>query len=329
MGKLFISVLNMSITASYVILIVIAIRLLLKKAPKVISYALWGVVAFRLLIPFSFKSVFSLIPRKTNVVPISNGIIYQQSLQIDNGIRVLDSFTSEPLHASNAGASISPLQNFIEFGAYIWMLGIIILLVYSFVSILVLKRQLKAARLIENNIFESRSLQTPFVLGVIRPKIYLPVGLNEDERDYILLHEQIHIRRKDHIIKMLAFFVLCIHWFNPLVWVAYLIMSIDMELSCDESVLKEMNEEIKKPYANSLLSLAAGRHILSGSPIAFGEGNVKRRIMNVLNYKKPAFWVTLVSVLLAVAIGIGLLANPDDKGLYENSNSGNDSWNRH
>ena len=181
---------------------------MLKKAPKVISYALWSVVAFRLLIPFSFKSVFSLIPRKTNVVPISNGIIYQQSLQIDNGIRVLDSFTSEPLHASNAGASISPLQNFIEFGAYIWMLGIIILLVYSFVSILVLKRQLKAARLIENNIFESRSLQTPFVLGVIRPKIYLPVGLNEDERDYILLHEQIHIRRKDHIIKMLAFFVL-------------------------------------------------------------------------------------------------------------------------
>ncbi len=325
MGKLFISVLNMSITASYVILIVIAIRLLLKKAPKVISYALWGVVAFRLLIPFSFKSVFSLIPRKTNVVPISNGIIYQQSLQIDNGIRVLDSFTSEPLHASNAGASISPLQNFIEFGAYIWMLGIIILLVYSFVSILVLKRQLKAARLIENNIFESRSLQTPFVLGVIRPKIYLPVGLNEDERDYILLHEQIHIRRKDHIIKMLAFFVLCIHWFNPLVWVAYLIMSIDMELSCDESVLKEMNEEIKKPYANSLLSLAAGRHILSGSPIAFGEGNVKRRIINVLNYKKPAFWVTLVSVMLAVTIGIGLLANPYDKKFNENSNSDNDS----
>ena len=325
MGKLFISVLNMSITASYVILIVIAIRLLLKKAPKVISYALWGVVAFRLLIPFSFKSVFSLIPRKTNVVPISNGIIYQQSLQIDNGIRVLDSFTSEPLHASNAGASISPLQNFIEFGAYIWMLGIIILLVYSFVSILVLKRQLKAARLIENNIFESRSLQTPFVLGVIRPKIYLPVGLKDDERDYILLHEQILIRRKDHIIKMLAFFVLCFHWFNPLVWVAYLIMSIDMELSCDESVLKEMNEEIKKPYANSLLSLAAGRHILSGSPIAFGEGNVKRRIINVLNYKKPAFWVTLVSVMLAVTIGIGLLANPYDKKFNENSNSDNDS----
>ncbi|NLX69325.1 MAG: hypothetical protein GX024_00275 [Clostridiales bacterium] len=324
MGKLFISVLNMSITASYVILIVIIIRLLLKKAPKVISYALWSVVAFRLLIPFSFESVFSLMPRKTNVVPISNEIIYQQSLQIDNGIRVLDSITSEPLHAPHTDAGISSLQIFVEFGAHIWMLGIIILLVYSFVSILVLKRQLKDAQLIEKSIFEARNLQTPFVLGLIRPKIYLPAGLNDDERDYILLHEQIHIRRKDHIIKMLAFFVLCIHWFNPLVWVAYLIMSIDMELSCDERVLKDMNEEIKKPYANSLLSLATGRHILNGSPIAFGEGNVKRRIINVLNYKKPAFWVTLVSVLLAVVIGIGLLANPQDK-VYENSNGDNDS----
>jgi beta-lactamase regulating signal transducer with metallopeptidase domain len=211
-GILFSSVLNMSITASYVILFVIIIRLMLKKAPKVISYALWSVAAFRLLIPFSFKSVFSLMPRKTNAVPIPNGVIYQQSSQIDNGIRVLDSFTSESLHAQHTSASISPLQIFIEYGAYIWMLGIIVLFVYCFVSILVLRRQLKAAQLIEKNIFEARNLQTPFVLGLIRPKIYLPVGLKDDERDYILLHEQIHIRRKDHIIKILAFFILCFHW---------------------------------------------------------------------------------------------------------------------
>ncbi len=324
MSKMFLSVLNMSITASYVILFVVIIRLMLKRAPKVISYALWSVVAFRLLVPFSFKSAFSLMPRKTNAFPIPNGIIYQPELQIGNGIRVMDSHTSEPLHAPPASASISPLQVFIEYGAYIWMLGIIVLLIYSLVSILVLRRQLKAAQLIEKNIFEARNLQTPFVLGFIRPKIYLPVGLKDDERDYILLHEQIHIRRKDHIIKILSFFVLCIHWFNPLVWVAYLIMTIDMELSCDERVLKEMDGDIKKPYANSLLSLAARRHILNGSPIAFGEGNVKRRIMNVLNYKKPAFWVTLVSVLLAVAIGIGLLTNPHEKGSYENSDSEND-----
>lgn len=310
MGKLFVSVLNMSIMASYVILIVIIIRLMLKKAPKVISYALWSVVAYRLLIPFSFKSVFSLMPRKTNTVQIPRETIYQQSLRIDNGIRAIDSFASEPLHASQTGAGIRPLQMLIEFGAYIWMLGIIVLLAYSLISILILRRQLKAAQLIEKNIFEAGNLQTPFVLGLIRPRIYLPVGLRDDERNYILLHEQVHIRRKDHIIKMLAFFVLCIHWFNPLVWAAYLIMSIDMELSCDERVLNEMDGRIKKPYASSLLSLAAGRHIVNGSPIAFVEGNVKLRIKNVLNYKKPVFWVTLVSVLLAVAIGIGLLANP-------------------
>ena len=323
MGKLFLSVLNMSITASYVILIVVLIRLMLKRAPKIISYALWSVVAFRLLVPFSFKSIYSLLPRKTSTVPIPNGITYQQSPQISSGIRVLDAVTSEPLLTPTTGASVSPLQIFIETGAYIWILGIIALLIYSFVSILILKRQLKAAQLVEKNIFEARNLKTPFVLGLIRPKIYLPVGLNVDERDYILLHEQTHINRKDHIVKMLAFLVSCIHWFNPLVWIAHIVMSIDMELSCDERVLKEMDEEVKKPYANSLLSLAAGRHILSGSPIAFSEGNVKWRIKNVLNYKKPAFWVTLVSVLFALAIGVGLLANPEDKGFNEIMNGDN------
>ncbi len=323
MGKLFLSVLNMSITASYVILIVVLIRLMLKRAPKIISYALWSVVAFRLLIPFSFNSVYSLLPRKTSTVPIPSGITYQQSPQINSGIRVLDAVTSESLLTPTTGASVSPLQIFVETGAYIWILGIIALLIYSFVSILILKRQLKGAQLIEKNIFEARNLKTPFVFGLIRPKIYLPVGLNVDERDYILLHEQTHINRKDHIIKMLAFLVLSIHWFNPLVWIAYIVMSIDMELSCDERVLKEMDEEIKKPYASSLLSLAAGSHILNGSPIAFSEGNVKWRIKNVLNYKKPAFWVTLVSVLFALVIGIGLLANPGDKDFIEIINSDN------
>jgi beta-lactamase regulating signal transducer with metallopeptidase domain len=321
---MFLSVLNMSITASYVILFVVIIRLMLKRAPKVISYALWSVVAFRLLIPFSFKSIYSLLPRKTSTVPIQNGITYQQSPLLNSGIRVLDTITSESLLTPATGASVSPLQVLIETGAYIWIAGIIALLIYSFVSILILKRQLRAAQFVEKNIFEARNLKTPFVLGLIRPKIYLPVGLKDDERDYILLHEQTHISRKDHIIKILAFLVLSIHWFNPLVWIAYIVMSIDMELSCDERVLKEMDEEVKKPYANSLLSLAAGRHILNGSPNAFSEGTVKWRIKNVLNYKKPAFWFTLISVLFALVIGIGLLANPEDKGFNEiiNSNKG-------
>ncbi|PKM58310.1 MAG: hypothetical protein CVU98_01585 [Firmicutes bacterium HGW-Firmicutes-3] len=315
MRELFLSVLNMSLTASYVILCVILIRLLLKKAPKVISYALWGVIAFRLIIPFSFESMFSLIPRNINAVLIPHDIVYQQSPQVNSGIEVVDSLVSKSLPAPNVGASVNPLQIYTEIGTYIWILGIMVLLIYSVVSVLRLKRQLKGAQLIEQNIYHAQNLKTPFVLGIIRPRIYLPVDLSTTERSYILLHEQTHIQRKDHIIKILAFIILSIHWFNPLVWIAFLLMSTDMELSCDERVLKEMNEEIKKPYANSLLSLATGRHILNGSPLAFGEGNVKGRIINVLNYKKPVFWVVVVALIAVVAVSVGLMSNPQEKQL--------------
>ena len=310
MSELFLSVLNRSLTASYVILFIIIIRLLLKKAPKVISYALWGVVAFRLIIPFSFESMFSLMSRNTNTVPIPHDIIYQQSPKINSGLDVVDSLVNESLPAPAIGASVNPLQIYIEIGAYFWILGIMILLIYSLVSGILLKRQLRSAELIEQNIFEAKNLKTPFVLGLLRPKIYLPVGFNDKERSYILLHEQTHINRKDHIIKMLAFLVLSVHWFNPFVWIAFMLMSMDMELSCDERVLKEMNEDIKKPYANSLLSLATGRHILNGSPLAFGEGNVKGRIKNVLNYRKPPFWIIVFALAIAAVVSIGLLTNP-------------------
>ncbi|WP_326907636.1 M56 family metallopeptidase [Sedimentibacter sp. MB31-C6] len=310
MSELFLTVLNMSLTASYVIVFVILIRFLLKKAPKVISYALWGVVAFRLLIPFSFESMFSLMPRNTNAVPIPQDIIYQQIPQINSGIKVVDSFVNNSFPAPTIGASVNPLQIYVEMGAYIWVLGIIALLVYSLISILTLKRRLKSAQLIEKNIFEAKNLKTPFVLGLISPKIYLPYRLNAIERSYILLHEQTHIHRKDHIIKILGFLILSVHWFNPLVWIAFMLMSADMELSCDERVLKEMNEDIKKPYANSLLSLATGEYIFNCNPLAFGEGNVKGRIKNVLNYKKPRFWVVVLAAIVALAIGIGLLVNP-------------------
>ncbi|WP_300384099.1 M56 family metallopeptidase [Clostridium sp.] len=310
MGELFLSVLNMSLTASYVIIFVIFIRLLLKKFPKVISYAMWGVVAFRLIIPFSFESIFSLMPRNTNVVQIPQDIIYQQNPQINSGIKVVDSFFSKSLPEATANSSINPIQIYIAIASYIWIIGIIVLLTYSIVSILILKRNLKSAELVEKNIFKLKNLKTPFVLGLIRPKIYLPDGLNIEERRYILLHEQTHIKRKDHIIKVLAFLILSIHWFNPLVWIAFMLMSEDMELSCDEKVLKEINEDIKKPYANSLLSLATGKHILNGSPLAFGEGNIKSRIKNVLNYKKSGLWIIVITVVLALAVSIGLLANP-------------------
>ena len=319
MSELFLTVLNMSLTASYVILFVMLVRLLLKKAPKVISYVLWGVVAFRLIIPFSFESMFSLIPRNANAVPIPHDIIYQQTPQINSRIEAVDPFVSQSLPAPTAGASANPFQIYVEIGAYIWVFGIIALLVYSLVSILILKRQLKSAQLIEKNIFQVHNLQTPFVLGLVRPKIYLPVGLSKEEQNYILIHEQTHIHRKDHIIKIIAFLIVSIHWFNPLVWIAFVLMSTDMELSCDERVLKVMDEDIKKPYANTLLSLAAGRHILNGSPLAFGEGNVKRRIKNVLNYRKPGFWIIFFSIIIVAAVAIGLAANPKSSASFNGS----------
>jgi len=311
MSELFLNVLNMSLTASYVIIFVMIVRLLLKKAPKFISYLLWGVVAFRLLIPFSFESMFSLMPRNTNVVSVPYDIIYQQSSQI-NIIETesIDLILNDSLPTLNIESSMNPLQVYIEIGSYVWILGTIAMLVYSFLSILLLKRQLKNAQLIEKNIFEAKNLKTPFVLGLINPKIYLPAGLGREEQNYILIHEQAHIHRKDHVVKALAFLIVSIHWFNPLVWLAFRLMSTDMELSCDEKVLKVMNEDIRKPYANSLLSLATGKYILNGSPLAFGEGNVKGRIKNVLNYKKPKFWIVLFSIIIVAAISIGLAANP-------------------
>jgi beta-lactamase regulating signal transducer with metallopeptidase domain len=309
MSELFLTVLNMSLTASYVIIFVILIRLMLKKAPKVISYALWGVVAFRLIIPFSFESMFSLMPRNMNPVPIPHDIIYQQSPQINSGIEVVDSFVSQSLPAPAIGASVNPLQIFVEIGAYIWVLGIIALLIYSLVSILILKRRLKSAQLVEKDVFEAKNLKTPFVLGLFRPKIYIPSGLSADEKSYIILHEQTHIRRFDHMVKMVTFLILCIHWFNPLVWVAFLLMSTDMEMSCDERVVKEMGSKIKQAYSTSLLSLATGRRLINGSPLAFGEGNVKGRIKNILNFKKPAAWVMVVSIILVAALVIGFISN--------------------
>ncbi|MEN6314265.1 MAG: M56 family metallopeptidase [Clostridiaceae bacterium] len=308
MEELFLSVLNMSLTASYVIIFVMLARLPLKKAPKVISYALWAVVAFRLLCPFSFESMFSLLPAST--APIPQDIAYQQNPQINSGITVVDTFVNNALPSPSAAASVNPLQIYTQTGAFIWILGIAVMLVYSIASVLILKIRLKSKKHTERNIYEDNNLKTPFVLGIFRPIIYIPAGLTAEEKSYIITHEQTHIRRFDHIVKPFAFLVLGMHWFNPLAWIAFLLMSTDMELSCDEKVIKEMGDKIKKPYAESLLSLALGKHVLNGSPLAFGEGNVKGRIRNVLNYKKPAFWLLAAVVIAVITVGIGLLSNP-------------------
>ncbi|SCX92923.1 M56 family metallopeptidase [Alkaliphilus peptidifermentans] len=309
MDTLFLQILNMSITASYVVLFVIVARLLLKRVPKIFSYALWSVVFFRLISPFSYDSMFSLVPVSTQTVPTN--IMYSQIHTINSSITVMDqTVNNSMMSAPVVEVSVNPLQLWITLGEILWIFGIAVLLIYSFFTAIKLYMKLKPASLIFDNVYTMHGIKTPFIFGILKPKIYLPIGLTEKGKNYIIKHEQTHIKRLDHIIKPLAFLILCVHWFNPLVWAAFFLMSEDMEMSCDESVIKQMGSEIKKDYSTSLLFLATGRRIIGGSPLAFGENNTKGRIINILNYKKPRFWAIIGAVIAVVVISVGLMSNP-------------------
>ncbi|MDD4090029.1 MAG: M56 family metallopeptidase [Tissierellia bacterium] len=315
MDKLFLTVLNMSLTASYVIAFVIAIRLFLKKFPKNFSYLLWIAVLFRLICPFSFDSIVSLIPKNVN---IPQDIAYMPKPEINSGITVIDSAVNNVLPSPpiNQIASANPMQIWLAIGEAVWLIGITILLIYSVITTVKLYSKLRNAKHIKDNIYLVNGFKTPFVFGIVYPKVYLPDRLLESEKSYVSLHEQTHIKRLDHIVKLIFFIATCIHWFNPLAWIAFYLMGEDMELSCDEKVVKQMGSSIKKEYSSSLLSMSTGRRILGGSPIAFGENNTKDRIKNVLNYKKPKFWVIVILIFVIIAVGIGLMTNPkNDKSV--------------
>lgn len=308
LDKMFLQILNMSFTASIVILFVLVARLLLKNASKNFSYALWSVVLFRLICPYSFESIFSLLP--TKVTPISENIVYMTVPKIDTGISAINNAVNTSLPAATPYASVNPLQIWMFLGRTAWLMGIAILLLYSIVSLLRLHKQLRNIVHIKENIYLAEGLETAFVMGLFRPKIYLPTTLSMQEKRYIFLHEETHIKRFDHVVKFLSFLVLCLHWFNPLVWLAFFLSNKDMEMSCDEAVIKKMGNEVKKEYSSSLLSLATGKRIVGGIPLAFGEGDTKDRIKNVLNYKKPSFWVITITIIAVIIVGIGLTTNP-------------------
>lgn len=307
MEKLFLTVLNMSLTGAFVIAVICLARLALKKAPKIISYALWGVAGFRLAFPFSIQGMFSLLP--FNSAPIPQDIAMQAVPRIHSGITSLDNSVSAALPVATPAASMNPLQGAITIGSCIWLLGIAVMLLYGFVSVLLLKHSLRDSVLDGDNLYVSENLKTPFVIGFFKPKIYLPTGLSGAERRYIVLHEKTHIRRHDHAVKMFAYLVLCLHWFNPLAWVAFVLMGADMEMSCDECVMKELGEDIKTAYSLSLVRLAAGHKILNGSPLAFGEGGMKKRIKNVLNFKKRSRGIMVAAVALAAMLIVGFSVN--------------------
>jgi beta-lactamase regulating signal transducer with metallopeptidase domain len=304
--RLFLSVLNMSLTGAFVIAAVCLARLPLRKAPKTVSYCLWAVAAFRLVFPFPLESVLSLIP--FGAQPIPADIALRPVPRIDIGIPPVNNSVSALLPAAEPAASVTPLQIATFFGAYLWLFGAAAMLLYGVLSYLRLKRNLRGAADLGDAVFEAEGIPSPFVLGILKPRIYLPPGLYGRERAYILLHERTHIRRGDHLVKLGAYGILCLHWFNPLAWLAFALMGVDMEMSCDERVLRETGLSAKKDYSLSLLALQS-RRLLGGSPLAFSEGGLKRRIQNVLKLRQPSRIAVTLGFALVALLSVGFAVN--------------------
>ena len=316
--------LNMSLTASVAIVFVILLRLLLKNAPRVISYALWGVVLFRLLCPVSVESSLSLFNlfdtpvvqsgEITSVMEyVPSDIVHTEYPSVALPVPGIGEAINETLPRGEEQLRADPLEGPIYIASYIWMAGVIGMAAYSIVSYIQLRRKLLVTVPLRDNIWIADDIQSPFVVGLFRPKIYLPCNLGDREQEYIILHEQHHIRRLDHILKALAFLALAIHWFNPLVWLAFILAGRDMEMSCDEAVIRKVGGDVRADYSASLLTLATGRRIIAGTPLAFGEGDTKGRINNLSRWKQPAVWVVLIAVAACVVLAVCLLTNPAAK----------------
>ncbi len=324
LDTVFMRVLDMTRTGSLVILAVLVARLLLKKAPKVFSYGLWAVVLFRLLCPVSLEAPVSVIPdirpvsesytlAEVPVSPLGAGTAALQAVgdAVNGGLGIQQIPTTMP--DGNGGvAYVQSLwwEVWVLVGQYIWLAGLVCMGIHAVISYARLKKQLLTASPLGENIYMADGIASAFVLGLLRPRIYLPSALEKKEQSYILLHEQHHIRRLDHFFKALGFLALCVHWFNPLVWLAFVLAGKDMEMSCDEAVIRKLGEGVRGDYAASLLSLATGRRILVGMPLAFGEGDPKSRIRNLANWKKPTAWILVISLVLCLAVALVLLTNP-------------------
>ena len=312
MTGIFLHIINMSINASYVILAVFLLRLVIRKAPKWINVALWSIVALRLVCPFFFESVISLIP---NAIPISPSIMAEEAPEINSGIPIVDNSANAIIGESSTpsiGDGVNSLQIWIPILSIIWVVGIVVLLIYAAVSYFKVRQRVGTAVLYKDNVYQSDNVVSPFVLGVIRPRIYLPFNINEKNMSYVIAHET-HIMRKDHIWKPLGFLILSAYWFNPLVWLAYILLCRDIELACDERVIKVLDCDARADYSEALLACSVNRRIISACPLAFGEVGVKDRVKSVLNYKKTAFWIIVVAIIVCVAVAICFLTNPKDK----------------
>lgn len=337
MDAIFLKLFNMSVTASWLVLAVVLLRLLLKKAPKAITVFLWALVGIRLICPFSLESVLSLLP-SAELLPANT--VYSHSTFEPSVKEVLEYAGHNPvsydigLQDGSIGFSeftapdtdyLNPLYIFTVIASLVWLIGMAAMLVYTAVSYLRIHQKVREAAPLQDNIWLCDRIDTPFIFGVIRPRIYLPSGMNGQDADYVIAHERAHLKRRDHWWKPLGFLLLTVYWFNPVLWIAYILLCRDIELACDEKVIQTMGAEIKKPYSDALINCSVSRKSIAACPLAFGEVGVKGRVKSVLSYKEPAFWIVIVAILAGVAVAVCFLTTPktpeEDGGIVSNTES--------
>ena len=315
MGDIFLKLLNMSITAGWLILAVLCIRLLFRKIPKWVNCLLWGVAAIRLICPFSIESQFSILP---STEPIKSSTVVEGEVQnympsIDSRLTIVENTINPMLtetFAYNESNSVAPLQIVTYAAGLVWCCGMVLLIICAMGSTVKLHKLVKEAVCVRDNIYICDAVKSPFILGIFRPRVYLSSTLGEGEMDYILAHESAHLKRKDHWWKALGYLLLCIHWFNPLCWMAYSLLCKDIELACDEKAAKDMTFNEKKEYSKVLLSCARQRSLIMVCPLAFGEVGVRERVKSVLNYKKPTIWIMIATAAVLVILAVCFLTNP-------------------
>lgn len=315
MGDIFLKSLNMSITAGWLILAVLCIRLLFRKIPKWVNCLLWGVVAIRLICPFSIESPFSIL---SSTEPIKSSTVVEGEVQnyipsIDSRLTIVKNTINPMLtetFAYNGSDSVAPLQAVTYAAGLIWCCGMVLLIICALGSAVKLHKLVREAVCVRDDIYICDAVRSPFILGIFRPRVYLSSALCEREMDYILAHESAHLKRKDHWWKALGYLLLCIHWFNPLCWMAYSLLCKDIELACDEKAAKNMTFHEKKEYSKVLLSCAGQRSMIMVCPLAFGEVGVKERVRSVLNYKKPTLWIMIATAAVLVILTVCFLTDP-------------------
>ena len=311
MAAVFLKLLNLSISASWLVLAVLVLRLISKRSPKWMNVLLWGIVALRLVLPFSIESALSLIPSAETVSPAA--VQFAPAPTITSGVSVIDNAVNPSLSEHFAAvptASVNPLYVWTEIAGWVWLIGLGAMLLYALVSYLRLRRRVSVSLPVQDHIYLCDAISSPFILGVVKPHIYLPSGLDEVQRQNVLAHEQAHLARRDHWWKPLGFVLLAVYWFNPVLWLAYTLLCRDIELACDERVIRTMDESAVKTYSTVLLACSMPRKAVITCPLAFGEVGGKERVRNALHYKKPAFWVIAASVTVCIVVAVCFLTNP-------------------